>query len=322
MTVPDTRLIIGIDVGGTKTAVIAGTVDGTILWRRQFPTNASRGFEVIFRDLCTLVDACVREFPGRASALSVAIGGPLDIARGIVKSPPNLPGWSDIPLKALLAERYSLPAYVEQDGNAGALAELYFGAGKGLQNIVFLTMGTGFGAGLILDGRLYRGTNDIAGEIGHIRVADTGPDCYGKPGSLEGFCSGSGLAMLARLMFPGTWRGNCLASDVYRAYRAGSDQARAVFAVAAKNLGRGLAMLADLLNPQRIILGGIGMRFFDALVEPSKLEFAREALPLAQEVCEIVPAGLGESIGDVAALSAALQQGGVVRIGSSTVAAP
>jgi glucokinase len=249
---------------------------------------------------------------GAVAALSVAIGGPLDILQGIIKGPPNLPGWVDIPLKRLLRDNFRLPVFVEHDGNAGALAEAQFGAGRGYRNIIFLTMGTGFGAGIILDGRLYRGTSDVAGEIGHIRIAEDGPPCYGKRGSLEGYASGTGIAALAGMMYPSLWGGVTSVADVYAAFRSGSPEARTVFDKAALYFGRGLAIIADMLNPQRIILGGLGVRIGDALVEPAKQVFETETLLEVRKVCEIVPAQLGESIGDLASLSAAFDQGNLL----------
>jgi len=304
--------IIGLDIGGTKTAVLCGSPAGEILWRKEMPTGAARGFHPVYQQITALVEEALSSAVGEVLALSVSIGGPLDVEKGLIKGPPNLPGWADIPLKSLLAGRFHVPVYLEHDGNAGALAEFYFGAGRGCRNIVFLTMGTGFGAGLILDGRLYRGTADVAGEVGHVRIAEEGPDCYGKPGSLEGYASGTGIAKLATMMYPGLWEGASVI-DLYRAYSSGSEPAAEVFKRAALYLGRGFALLADLLNPERIILGGLGMRLTDALVEPAMKTFAIEALPAAREVCTIVPASLGESIGDYASLSAAFDQGGLLR---------
>ncbi len=247
--------------------------------------------------------------PDKVQAISVSIGGPLDVQKGIVLSPPNLPGWDEIPLKRLLTDRFNLPVYVEHDGNAGALAEFYFGAGKGFRNIVFLTMGTGFGGGLILDGRLYRGTSDTAGEIGHVRVAEDGPLCYGKAGSLEGFGSGTGMAKLARSMFPALWNDSATVMDVYAAYENGSQEALQVFEKAGFHLGRGFALIADLLNPERIILGGLGFRIGGAFLPSAERVFQQEALTQASSVCRIVVSQLKESIGDIASLCAAFDQG-------------
>jgi glucokinase len=305
-------VIIGLDIGGTKTAIVAGDRQGNVLLRTQFTTGPRRGFATVYEELKAHTRAMVERHEGRVAAFSVSIGGPLDILRGVVKSPPNLPGWTNIPLKQLLHDEFGLPVFVEHDGNAGALAEWHFGAGRGFRNIVFITMGTGFGAGLILDGRLYRGTSDVAGEIGHIRVAEHGPNSYGKPGSLEGFGSGSGIARLAQMMYPALWQEGTTIIDVHEAYQAGSAEALAVFDRAAMYLGRGLAMLGDTLNPQRIILGGVGMRLVEALVEPARRVFAAETLPEVRAVCEIVPAQLGETIGDIAALCAAYDQGSLL----------
>lgn len=301
-------MILGFDIGGTKTAVVLGTRDGTIVQRKEIRTGADRGFPTVFEEICRLGEE-VRLTSGEdVEAASVSIGGPLDVQRGIILSPPNLPGWDEIPLKQLLSDRFQLPVYIEHDGNAGALAEWMFGAARGKQNVIFLTMGTGFGAGFILNGRLYRGTTDMAGEIGHLRIAEDGPLCYGKAGSLEGYASGTGIAMLAQKMFPAQWPPMMTVRDLAGECRAGSAEARAVFTLASKRFGRGLALLIDTLNPECIVLGGLGMRVHDVLVTPALKVAEEESLPRAWKACQIVPAELGESIGDRAALCAAIDQ--------------
>jgi glucokinase len=306
--------IIGIDIGGTKTAVVLGSLGGRVKWRTQFTTSTGGGFAATFEELWARVAEARKQADADVVALSVSIGGPLDILQGTIKGPPHLPGWENIPLKRLLADRSGLPVYVEHDGNAGALAEYYFGAGRGFANIIFLTMGTGFGAGLILGGRLYRGTSDVAGEVGHIRIAEDGPLCYGKRGSLEGFASGTGIALLAREMYPGRYGTGTTTNDLYQGFTVGEEEACEVFRRASFYLGRGFALMADMLNPERIILGGLGVRIFDALVEPALKVFESEALPQARQVCRIVPAHLGETIGDFASLCAALDQGGLSQV--------
>jgi glucokinase len=301
--------IIGIDIGGTKTAVVEGSTNGKIVRRVQFATDPGRGFDAVFGDIVNAVERMLRASGLHIAAVSVAVGGPLDVLHGIVLSPPNLPGWDRIPLKQLLMDRFHIPVYVEHDGNAGALAEWYFGAGKGVQSMIFLTMGTGFGAGLILGGRLYRGASDVAGEVGHIRIAEEGPLCYGKAGSLEGYASGTGISRLAQMLFPVRWPTDPDIITLAEAARSGDADAIRVFVVAGQLFGRGLALMADLLNPERIVLGGLGMRLHDLLVQPALRVFAVEALPRAAAVCAIIPAGLGESIGDIASLCAALDQG-------------
>lgn len=304
------QTILGLDVGGTKTAAVIGDETGRVFARESIVTDAGRGFEPVFDDLCAVARRVLEHGGGegrRAEVVSVSIGGPLDVERGIVFSPPNLPGWDEIPLKRLLEEEFGLPAFVEHDGNAGALAEWRFGAARGARHVVFLTMGTGLGGGLILNGQLYRGACDLAGEVGHIRQEAEGPVAYGKAGSWEAFCSGAGMARLASWRFPDRWGAEQVdARELARLAAAGDADAAAVVAETGERLGRGLAVLVDLLNPEVIVIGSLAVRFGDRLLEPARKALRREALPAAAEACRVVPAELGERLGDVAALCAAI----------------
>lgn len=186
--------------------------------------------------------------------------------------------------------------------------------------MIFLTFGTGMGAGLILDGKLYSGTNDLAGEVGHIRLEPSGPVGYGKAGSFEGFASGGGIAQLAIAMAeqrlkagepcgfcpnPGDLPG-LTTEKIGLAAQQGDPDAREILEIAGRYLGRGLAVLVDILNPERIVIGSIYPRQ-RSILEPAMLQALREeALPQALSVCQILPAGLGESVGDLAGLSIAL----------------
>lgn len=305
-----TDVLIGLDIGGTKTAIVQGTRQGEILARRAFPTAPERGFAATWDDLCrevvTMLDAA-REVERQPLALSVSIGGPLDIARGIIYSPPHLPGWDAIPLRELLYQRFGLPVYIEHDGNAGALAEWRFGAGQGARNLIFLTMGTGLGAGLILNGQIYRGSSDLAGEVGHMRIAPDGPLAYGKRGSWEGYCAGPAFAALASEMFPARWGQGAETPAIVRLALKGDLQALAVVGRVARYLGQGLANLVDILNPDVIVIGSMAVRLGDLLLEPARQTMRAEALPGASAACRVVPAALGERIGDIAALCAALE---------------
>ena len=302
--------IIGLDIGGTKCAVLVGSYEGQVLRREQFPTESERGFSHTWERLCEQVARAQEAVVGEGNAvaaLSVSIGGPLDCERGIIFSPPNLPGWDAIPLKEMLEERFGLPAYVEHDGNAGALAEWRFGAGVGVQSLVFLTMGTGLGGGMILDGRLYRGARDMAGEVGHVRLAPDGPLAYGKRGSWEGLCAGPAFAALAEEMYPLRWGAGVDTREVVRLALDGDAQAVAVVERVAESMGRGLALLVDLLNPEMIVIGSMAVRLGELLLEPTRRALHSEALPAAAEACQVVPAKLGERLGDVAALCAAIE---------------
>ena len=281
-------LYLGLDIGGTKCALVSGTENCEILSRYEIKTADYPNW----RDL---IDALLAQRPaGQYAAVGVSCGGPLDSARGLILSPPNLPGWDEVPIIAYLQEKLGLPAFVQNDANACALAEWRFGAGRGCRNMVFLTCGTGFGAGLILDGRLYSGTNDMAGEIGHVRAEKDGPEGYGKRGSYEGFCSGAGIAQLT---------GGVSAREAVQRADAGDERMLAALHASAERMGACFAMMIDLLNPERIVVGSIFARAERHFRDAMQRVIDREALPLSRAVCRVVPAQLGDAIGDYAALS-------------------
>jgi len=303
--------ILGLDIGGTKTAVVLGDRTARVHPRTEFATRPERGFDAAWRELTEHAErmlARAAQLGREVQVVSVSIGGPLQIEPGLILSPPNLPGWARIPLRQMLTERFGKPVYIEHDGNAGALAEWYYGAGRGARNVIFLTMGTGFGGGLILNGDLYRGTSDLAGEVGHLRLAETGPVGFGKAGSWEGFCAGAGIAKLAALRFPTRWQEDIVtARDIATAARAGDADALTVLREVGEHLGRGLALLVDILNPEVIVIGSLAVRLGDLVLTPAREVLAREALPGAVRVCRLVPAQLGEEIGNVACLCAAIR---------------
>ncbi len=315
------RLLAGVDIGGTKCAVTLGLPESggiVIKDKLRFPTTDVEG---TIRD----IKSALREVMERnglgsegISAIGISCGGPLDSRTGVIMSPPNLPGWDNIPIVRILSEEFGVPAAVHNDANACALAEWLFGAGKGTRNMVFMTFGTGLGAGLILDGKLYTGTNDNAGELGHIRLEGFGPVGYGKAGSFEGFCSGSGIEQLAKSMVkerlqmghsvPWCPDGNLddiTAKAVADAMREGDPLAKRVYGISARQLGKGLSIVIDILNPEVIVIGSIYARNEDIFKPLMEEVLSQEALPLANRVCRVVPAALGESIGDYAALSIA-----------------
>lgn len=303
--------IIGIDIGGTKISVVQSDPTGEILFKKVFPSCGPEEFlEKLFRLTDSLIDESETVF-------GISCGGPLDTKAGVILSPPNLPGWDAVPVVERITGQFGGQAFLMNDANAGALAQWQYGAGKGYRSLVFLTHGTGMGAGLILDGRLYEGTGGDAGEVGHIRLSETGPEGYGKKGSFEGFCSGGGIARLTQLRLHGkkTMVNNrplegISAADVFAAARAGNSDAVAVVEESAAMLGRGLAMIVDMLNPEVIILGSIYTRSGDLLEEKMMKVLSQEALPHALKRCLICPAQLGEKAGDLAAISVALYKKG------------
>ena len=245
-------VVWGFDIGGTKCALCAADEAGRILCRHEIKTAEFDSWQKLMQ---TLVDWGLANAP-RPLAAGVSCGGPLDAQRGLILSPPNLPGWDEVPITAWLNEKLGVPAFLQNDANACALAEWQYGAGRGAQNMVFLTFGTGFGAGLILNGRLYEGTNGMAGEIGHVRLEHDGPVGYGKAGSAEGFCSGGGLNQLSRMMLGK----NLSARDLAGLADAGDEDAKRVLTLSAQMLGRALSILIDLFNPDCIVIGSIFAR--------------------------------------------------------------
>ncbi len=311
---------IGIDIGGTKCAAVLGDSTGNVLAKVKIPTDSPRD------TLGVLLDAAEKmkkESEKTVKSVGISCGGPLDPVRGIIQSPPNLPGWDDIEVSRMFAERLGIPAYLCNDANACALAEWKFGAGRGTKNMVFLTFGTGMGAGIIIDGKIYNGAGGNAGEVGHIRLAEHGPVGYGKEGSFEGFSSGGGIAMLAKTaaiekLQQGRKTAYCssyseldavTAKSVADAARAGDETAVKVYKTAAHMLGMGLSLLTDILNPEVIVIGSIYQRSHD-LIEPYMDEVMRnECLPQTYAEVKVVPAQLGDEIGDIAALTLAIEGG-------------
>ena len=301
---------IGLDIGGTKCAISTGeSADGKIkiLSREEFPT-AGLSWHQVLEEFARRIEVLTSTspvphspFPVPLSSIGISCGGPLDSKRGVIMSPPNLPGWDDVPVVKFFEDRFHVPTAVQNDANACALAEYLYGSGRGVKNLVFMTFGTGLGAGIIIDGKLYSGSNDNAGEIGHIRLAPTGPVGYNKEGSAEGFCSGAGMARLAKIR-----KGLDLTTkELFARVRAGDPDCTEVFRESAEKLATILAFTIDILNPEVIALGGVFMRNADLFMPVVDPILDREALPLARKVCRIVPAELGENIGDYAALAVA-----------------
>jgi len=290
-------MFLGVDLGGTKISVSVGTESGKILAKQKFPTVGKPG-----ENLAKVEEIGKRLLDGnKCEGVGVSAGGPLDDKRGIIVSAPHLPLWYGYPLTEDLTQRFHAPAFLENDANACAVAEWKWGAGKGTEDMVFLTFGTGFGAGLILDGKLYRGASCMAGEIGHVRLSRKGPLCYGKHGSVESFCSGAGISLLSA--------DGKSAKDVCDAARRGDAHAKKVISVSAHRLGEAVSMLVDILNPEVVVLGSIFVRAEDLYRAMMEQVVLRESLKESSCVCRIVPAVLGEDLGDMAALAVAMDGG-------------
>lgn len=300
--------LIGVDIGGTKCAL--GIPDGPDRVRevvRFATTSVHETLERFYTEIAKLK-------PTSDTIFGVSCGGPLDAKRGLILSPPNLPGWDRIAICEEITKRFGGRAHLMNDANACALAEWQFGAGRGCQSMMFLTMGTGMGAGIILDGRMYEGVTGNAGEVGHLRLAPNGPVGFGKAGSFEGFCSGGGIAQIARQRV-GEHAGDSAlkriplakltARDVGQAAAQGDALALAIWREVGEKLGEAISLFIDLLNPERVVIGSIYQRCEKFLAPAMNAVIAREALPDSARDCRIVPAELGDEIGVCAAVAIA-----------------
>lgn len=317
--------MIGFDIGGTKCAVCIGEeIDGRLIIqnRQVIPTDHTVSPYVMLDRMWQLA----RKLTEETGCIGISCGGPLDSRHGLILSPPNLPGWDHVEVVEYLKERSQGEVFLQNDANACAIAEWKYGAGKGFQNIIFLTFGTGMGAGLILNGQPYSGSSDMAGEIGHVRLSRFGPVGYGKAGSFEGFCSGSGIAQIGQMAareklqmgMPVSFCNSLeqldqiTAKTVAECANKGYEDALNVYRLCGEMLGRGLSILIDILNPECIILGSIFQRCEHLLRESMEQTIARESLSSSAHVCRIVPSALADQIGDYAALAvAAIEQEGI-----------
>ena len=316
---------LGIDIGGTKCAVVLGkgeipdNISDFIIDKIKFPTNVNRGYNEITKEILSKADELLERNNVKNTELigvGISCGGPLNSKKGVIMCPPNLPDWDNVPIVDIVSEHFGVKAILHNDANACAVAEWRFGAGRGYQNLVFLTFGTGMGAGLILDGKLYTGTNDGAGEVGHIRLSEDGPEGYGKKGSFEGFCSGGGIKKLAELTASKYLRenkksslfkseadfSNLTAANIAKAMYEGDEFATAVYKKCAEYLGRGLSVIIDIINPEAIVIGSIFERNEEFFQSEIKEIIEKEALTDNVKSCKILSAELGESIGDFASL--------------------
>ncbi|HUD36220.1 MAG TPA: ROK family protein [Streptosporangiaceae bacterium] len=311
-----------VALGGTKcTTAIADLTDGVVTWLASsaLPTRESPA-EMLGQLTAALGAQLEQAGSPSLDGIGIVCGSPLDEQAGLVLAPPNLPAWQSVDVLGPFEQSFGVRPRLMNDANAGALAEWCWGAGRGAASCVFLTLGTGLGAGIILDGRLYRGARGLAGEIGHWRLAPDGPVGHGKAGSFEGFCGGSGIGRWAQSIAAGRLaedRPSALAADwaalaeitaqsAGLAADAGDEAALALWADAGRRLGAGLALLIDVLNPEVIALGGIYPRQRERLEPPMRAVIEAEALPEAVACCQIVPAALGEHIGEWSGLAVAL----------------
>jgi glucokinase len=316
--------VLALDVGGTKLAAGVVTTDGDLLSQLVAPSQAEQGPDLMISRLLELGREAVVAADvawDDVAAVGIACGGPLDPIAGIIQSPPNLPGWDDVPLVPTVAAALERPTAVDNDATAAALAEWWFGAGRrrATRQLIYLTISTGVGGGLILDGQVYRGAAGNAGELGHLTVDYRGRQCgCGRRGCLEAYASGTNIAARAREALA-TGESSTpadlpavTAKDVAQAAAAGDPLAARIWDETTAILGSAIANILDIFNPELVVLGGGVTRAGDQLLVPVRDAGLAQAMAPARSSAEIVLAELGDRVGLVAAASVAFDRFGLM----------
>ncbi len=316
----DGRYIVGVDLGGTSINVGVVPYDGgPVLGMRSEPTRADKGPKFVVDRVVDMIRETMRDAQKEAGVaedefLGIGLGspGPLDRRTGTVIDTPNL-GWRNFPLRDLISNAVGLDAELDNDANVAALGEWWQGAGQGISMLVGLTLGTGIGGGIVLDGKVFHGISDVAGEVGHMTIDSTGRRCNcGNYGCLEAYASGPAIAARAveglqsgePSLLPSMVKGELsriTAETVYEAVVAGDEYAKEVMRDTAKFLGTGIANLINILNPEMVTISGGVTRAGDRLLEPLKKEVRRRAFSHAADNCKIVTSTLGSMVGVIGA---------------------
>jgi glucokinase len=316
--------VLALDIGGTKLITALISPRGEMLAREYSLTLADEGPAAVIRRIISAIDnllALQNMTLSQVEALSIAAAGPIDMAEGVVSDSPNLPGWRNIPLRNIVKDRFGIDTYLINDAKAAVLGEHRFGAGQGVNNLIYITVSTGIGGGIIANGKLYFGQSGGAGEVGHMTIDTNGPECTcGNIGCWETLASGKALAREAirRLsagekssltdMVAGSIE-NIMAKEVSLAAQSGDSLAQSVIAHTAYYLGVGLVNLVNIFNPEMIIVGGGLSKMGALLLEPARQVVRERAFPLLAQAVRIVPAKLGDDAGVFGAAFFAFRKG-------------
>jgi glucokinase len=321
--VPSETPVIGIDLGGTKISTALVARDGHIIAHDYQETHATEGPQAVIGrilDGARRVMAQAEVRPPQVAAIGICTPGPVDIEAGEVVSPPNLPGWDHVPVRQSVEDELGAPTYLEKDTNAAALGEHRFGAGRGTEHMIYVTVSTGIGSGLILDGKLYHGVSGMAGEIGHTTIMPHGPLCAcGNRGCVESFAAGTAIAREARervahgvptliATLAENDPGHITAKLVAEAASQGDAEAQDILAEAMNYLGIGVANLVNVFNPELIVIGGGLANIGERLLEPVRHAIRLHAFAAPAQAVRVVPAELGDDVGVLGAATVALTQ--------------
>lgn len=324
-------LVVGVDLGGTQVRAVLGDTHGKLLERHEVNTNASEGLAAVLDRIVGAVQI-VRE--GRSGIAAVGIGapGPINFETGVVSTPPNLPGWVNVPLAQIVKERTGLPAFLGNDANLAALGEFTYGAGKYVQHLIYITVSTGVGGGVIVDGELLEGRRGAAGEIGHMVVEPEGPKCScGGLGHLEALVSGTSLARQANEAIAGgratrmteiakTSPTGLTARVVTDAAQEGDELAVELVERAGRRLGYAVINLVHVFNPQMVTIGGGVTSAGELLLAPMRAVVLDGVMPVFKEDLQMVPASLGRDAGLWGAVALAIRAGANVDTATSRTA--
>lgn len=304
--------VLAIDVGGTKIIAAIISNNGKIMAKERFPTYAAKGPQYVIKRLLSAIDKLLSLQNiglSQLDSISIAAAGAIDTNKGIITESPNLAGWSDIPLRDIVTEKYHINTFLLNDASAAALGEHRFGAGRGTNNLIFITVSTGIGGGIIIDGKLYAGTSGSAGEIGHMTIDVNGPKCTcGNTGCLETLASGTAVARDAigrvrqgeKSTLTEMVKGNLeeiTAEKVGIAAQSGDPLSMDVISGAANYLGVGMANIVNIFNPEIIVVGGGMAKLGDFLLDPVRQIVKERAFPISAQAVRIVTARLGDDAG-------------------------
>ena len=306
---------IGIDVGGTNVKIALVDDRGKIIYSNSVPTRAEMGYEYTVNNIKQAIYDLMKETKLTTKdieGIGFGFPGQVDYKAGIVRNAPNIPGWVEVPIAKLIEDEFKIPTRVDNDVRCAALGELNYGAGKGCENLICITVGTGIGSGLIINGKLVRGATNAAGEICHIKLQiHYGPICgCGDTGCLEAFASGPSIVAMAEDYIRGgkSTKFREMASGgeispyiVCEAAKAGDPVAKRIFTIMGEYIGIGLASVVNLLNPEKIIVGGGVADAGDLLLDPLRETLKKRAMKIAGAAVEVVPAQLGNTAGVIGA---------------------
>lgn len=308
---------IGIDVGGTNVKIALVDDNGKIIYSNSVPTYAKMGYEYTVNNIKQAIRDLMKETNTTTSDIE-GIGfdfpGQVDCKTGVVKLAPNIPGWVNVPIAQMIEDEFHIPTRIDNDVRCAALGELKFGAGRGCENFICITVGTGIGSGIVINGKVVRGATNAAGELGHIKLQmNGGPICgCGDTGCLEAFASGPAIVAMAQDYIKGgkstkfremaaAEGGEITPYMVAKAAEEGDPVAKRIFEIVGEYIGIGLTSVINLLNPERVIIGGGVAESGELLLAPIRKTIKERAMVVAGNAVEIVPAQLGNSAGVIGA---------------------